>query len=100
MKKEFSCKLNELEEQYTSLKEELEESARLDKDELRESAQIEIQALRTEKSILSAEIRVLTQKIEDEEQDDITEQLAKIVEDTTQLTRTLEEYRERITGKG
>ncbi|CAI2357008.1 unnamed protein product [Caenorhabditis sp. 36 PRJEB53466] len=99
MKKEFSCKLNELEEQYTSLKEELEESARLDKDELRESSQIEIQALRTEKSILSAEIRVLTQKIEDEEQDDITEQLAKIVEDTTQLTRTLEEYRERITGK-
>uniref|UniRef100_A0A8R1I6P5 FAM184 domain-containing protein n=1 Tax=Caenorhabditis japonica TaxID=281687 RepID=A0A8R1I6P5_CAEJA len=99
MKKEFSCKLNELEEQYTSLKEELEESARLDKDELRESSQIEIQALRTEKSILAAEIRVLTQKIEDEEQDDITEQLAKIVEDTTQLTRTLEEYRERITGK-
>ncbi|CAO4385142.1 unnamed protein product [Caenorhabditis nigoni] len=99
MKKEFSCKLNELEEQYTSLKEELEESARLDKDELRESSQIEIQALRTEKSILAAEIRVLTQKIEDEEQDDITEQLAKIVEDTSQLTRTLEEYRERITGK-
>lgn len=99
MKKEFSCKLNELEEQYTSLKEELEESARLDKDELRESSQIEIQALRTEKSILAAEIRVLTQKIEDEEQDDVTEQLAKIVEDTSQLTRTLEEYRERITGK-
>nr|Q11102.1 RecName: Full=Putative protein tag-278 [Caenorhabditis elegans] len=99
MKKEFSCKLNELEEQYTSLKEELEESARLDKDELREASEIEIQALRTEKSILAAEIRVLTQKIEDEEQDDITEQLAKIVEDTSQLTRTLEEYRERITGK-
>ncbi|CAI5455336.1 unnamed protein product [Caenorhabditis angaria] len=99
MKKEFSSKLNELEEQYTSLKEELEESARLDKDELRESTQIEIQALRTEKSILAAEIRVLTQKIEDEEQDEMTEQLAKIVEDTSHLTRTLEEYRERICGK-
>lgn len=36
MKKEFSSKLNELEEQYTSLKEDLEHSARLDRDELRE----------------------------------------------------------------
>ena len=36
MKKEFAGKLNELEEQYTTLKEELEHSAKLDKDELRE----------------------------------------------------------------
>lgn len=36
MKKEFSTKLNELEEQYTALKEELEHTAKLDKDEIRE----------------------------------------------------------------
>lgn len=36
MKKEFTIKLNELEEQYNSLKEDLQHTARLDKDELRE----------------------------------------------------------------
>ena len=34
MKKEFSIKLNELEEQYNALKEDLEHSAQADKDEL------------------------------------------------------------------
>ncbi|PAV79120.1 hypothetical protein WR25_03201 isoform B [Diploscapter pachys] len=102
MKKEFSSKLNELEEQYTSLKEDLEHSARLDKDELRESTQQEIDSLRREKQLLEAEIAALKLKFlgpSEEDQDEVTVQLAKIVEDTTALTKALEEYRQRICHK-
>ncbi|KAL6723085.1 hypothetical protein Aduo_018128 [Ancylostoma duodenale] len=101
MKKEFSSKLNELEEQYTSLKEDLEHSARLDRDELREATQHEIQTLRTEKTLLEAEVTALKQKFLDggESEDQITEQLNVIVKETADLTRTLEEYRQRINSK-
>ncbi|KAK6766255.1 hypothetical protein RB195_025885 [Necator americanus] len=101
MKKEFSSKLNELEEQYTSLKEDLEHSARLDRDELREATQHEIQTLRTEKTLLEAEVTALKQKFLDgnETEDQLTEQLNVIVNETAGLTRTLEEYRQRINSK-
>ncbi|VDP03695.1 unnamed protein product [Heligmosomoides polygyrus] len=102
MKKEFSSKLNELEEQYTSLKEDLEHSARLDRDELRESTQHEIRTLRTEKALLEAEVSALKQKfLENNDSDDqMAEQLNIIVGKTAGLTKTLEEYRERINSKG
>uniref|UniRef100_A0A183URU5 FAM184 domain-containing protein n=1 Tax=Toxocara canis TaxID=6265 RepID=A0A183URU5_TOXCA len=40
MKKEFSAKLNELEEQYNNLKEQLEQNAKRDKEELQDVSQI------------------------------------------------------------
>ncbi|VDL82000.1 unnamed protein product [Nippostrongylus brasiliensis] len=102
MKKEFSSKLNELEEQYTSLKEDLEHSARLDRDELRESTQHEIHALKTERALLKAEVSALKQKFleNNDSTDEKTDQLSTIVRETTELTKTLEEYRERISSKG
>ncbi|WKY15879.1 hypothetical protein Q1695_000955 [Nippostrongylus brasiliensis] len=101
MKKEFSSKLNELEEQYTSLKEDLEHSARLDRDELRESTQHEIHALKTERALLKAEVSALKQKFleNNDSTDEKTDQLSTIVRETTELTKTLEEYRERISSK-
>ena len=102
MKKEFSAKLNELEEQYTSLKEDLEHSARLDQDELRESTQQEIGSLRNEKSLLEAEVSALKQKLfsDSNDSDDITKQLEDIVAKTTELTTQLDQYRDRIKSKG
>ncbi|KAJ1362554.1 hypothetical protein KIN20_022149 [Parelaphostrongylus tenuis] len=101
MKKEFSSKLNELEEQYTSLKEDLEHSAKLDRDELRESTQHEIQTLRTEKTLLETEVSALKEKFleESHSEDKIAEQLSVVVSETTKLTKTLEDYRQRINSK-
>ncbi|VDM54046.1 unnamed protein product [Angiostrongylus costaricensis] len=101
MKKEFSTKLNELEEQYTSLKEDLEHSAKLDRDELRESTQHEIQTLRSEKTLLEAEISALKEKFLDEchSEDKVVEQLSVVFSETAKLTKTLEDYRERINSK-
>ncbi|PIO66080.1 hypothetical protein TELCIR_12222 [Teladorsagia circumcincta] len=101
MKKEFSSKLNELEEQYTSLKDDLEHSARLDRDELRELTQHEISALRTEKTLLEAEVTALKQKFLDDNdsEDQVAQQLSIMVTETAGLTRILDEYRERISSK-
>ncbi|KAK5967231.1 M protein repeat protein [Trichostrongylus colubriformis] len=101
MKKEFSSKLNELEEQYTCLKEDLEHSAKLDRNELRESTQYEISTLQTEKALLEAEVKALKQKFLDDRdsEDQVAQQLSIMVTETAGLTRILDEYRERIHSK-
>ncbi|KAF8354734.1 tag-278, partial [Pristionchus pacificus] len=101
MKKEFTIKLNELEEQYNSLKEDLQHTARLDKDELRESTEQELEALRVEKTALVAQVSALKAQFGDEkeEPEQMETRLAEILKQTDSLSECLQTQRERIASK-
>uniref|UniRef100_F1KRI0 Tag-278 n=1 Tax=Ascaris suum TaxID=6253 RepID=F1KRI0_ASCSU len=97
MKKEFSAKLNELEEQYNALKEQLEQNAQRDKEELQGKTEQQISSLRSQNSILIVELNALKSKLNDriDEGDD----LPKLIDKMEELKADLEKSKERILEK-
>ncbi|CAJ0933003.1 unnamed protein product, partial [Mesorhabditis belari] len=100
MKKEFSTKLNELEEQYNALKEDLEHSARADRDELREATAREMDSLRAERDLLESQFEALKEQIDGENaENSVDPKLQKILDDASALREQIDAYRKRIIAK-
>ncbi|KAK0397496.1 hypothetical protein QR680_002147 [Steinernema hermaphroditum] len=95
MKKEFTSKLNELEEQYTNLKEQLEQSAKDDTQEMKH----ELSALKNENANLIDEVAELKSKLRkayregqaNEETMELRDELSECQEEINRLKSELEE---------
>lgn len=90
MKKEFTTKLNELEDQYNSLKDQFGNVPQYDRDEVHERLQSEIETLQNDNISLTSEIMTLKAQLQDgsAQAKDRTEQ-----ESFTLLTDRIEELR-------
>ncbi|KHN84403.1 Uncharacterized protein Tcan_08401 [Toxocara canis] len=104
MKKEFSAKLNELEEQYNNLKEQLEQNAKRDKEELQDKTEQQISSLRTENSILTTELNALKSKLKAITEDEsganaADDDLSKLIDKTDELKAELEKSKQNVLEK-
>ncbi|VDK17305.1 unnamed protein product [Anisakis simplex] len=107
MKKEFSAKLNELEEQYNGLKEQLESNAQRDKQELEGKTEEQISSLQSENSVLVVELNALKSKLKAVNDNDVEadgnntseNDLSKLIDKIDELKAELERSKRELLEK-